>query len=68
MRFALLNQSDVDNATCSLIALAMKMHLDLVCARWERLPIQVEFMAGLSVAPDGWIAMLIAQHPDVAGA
>ncbi len=44
-------------------AIAIYLNRD-VCQAWERAPIEVEFMKGLTKAPDGWSPLVAFDKPD----
>jgi len=68
VKFALLNCSKAPADAMAKIGEALQLYLAIVCAAWERVPIAVEWMPGVTAAPAGTIALIVFDHPDAAGA
>jgi len=68
MKFALLNRSSAPADAMVKIREALELHLQHVCAAWERLPITVAWYPDQAVAPLGEIALIAFDDPDQPGA
>lgn len=69
MKIALLGLSpDVPDSTIGQLASGARIYAKIVAKQWERSVPKIEFMPGLKVAPDGWIAAIFAAKMDDANA
>ena len=59
MKIALLNQSKADAAAFPRLAEGVKRFLDLFCADWELLPVDVQSFADANAVPAGFIHCVI---------
>ncbi len=64
MKIALLNQSKADSAAFPRLAEGMKKFLDLFCADWGLLPIEVRWFPDAKSGPAGFVGCVVLDHAD----
>lgn len=67
MRVALLNASEAPDASVARIAEALSAYGGHLAQAWDRTTPIVEFFAGLKVAPDGYIPLVVMDDADTPG-
>jgi hypothetical protein len=67
VRIALLNLSAASDHDVVQIGTALQVYLQHVATAWERAPIEIAFMPGVGVAPDGWNPLVVFDKPDQPG-
>lgn len=68
MKIALLNRSAALDDAMAKIAAALNVFMTRdLCPAWERAPVEVTWMPGVSVAPVGYFALVAMDSPDAPG-